>query len=195
MRRLATVVVVIAVLGFGTSRGLDWWNYSVNTPPSTTSQQVVFHVDRGELASQIGDDLYTQHLIRDRNAFDLYVRITNAGPKFEAGTFVLNRNMNLMQIVDRLEHGTADQVVVTIREGFPLKFQADDVQKSGLGTAADYLSAAKDPALTAAYPFLASSPTKTDQPLEGYLVPYTYSIYRTDRVPRLAKNQRDSFAT
>ncbi len=55
MRRLATVLVVIAVLGFGTSRGLDWWNYSVNTPPSTTSQQVVFHVDRGELASQIGD--------------------------------------------------------------------------------------------------------------------------------------------
>src|SRR5260370_36551703 len=109
MRRLATVVVVIAVLGFGPSRGLDWWNYSVNTPPSTTSQQVVFHIDRGELASQIGDDLYTQHLIRDRNAFDLYVRITNAGPKFEAGTFVLNRKMTLMQTVDQLGQEKAYQ--------------------------------------------------------------------------------------
>jgi UPF0755 protein len=195
MRRLATVVVVIAVLGFGTSRGLDWWNYSVNTPPSTASQQVVFHVDRGELASQIGDDLYTQHLIRDRNAFDLYVRITNAGPKFEAGTFVLNRNMNLVQIVDRLEHGTADQVVVTIREGFPLKFQAQDVEKSGLGTAADYLSAAKDPALAAAYPFLASRPTNADPPLEGYLFPDTYSIDRTGGVTQLVKKQLDQFGT
>jgi UPF0755 protein len=190
-----TVVVVIAVLGFGTSRGLDWWNYNVNTPPSTASQQVVFHVDRGELASQIGDDLYTQHLIRDRNAFDLYVRITNAGPKFEAGTFVLNRNMNLVQIVDRLEHGTADQVVVTIREGFPLKFQAQDVEKSGLGTAADYLSAAKDPALATAYTFLASRPTNADPPLEGYLFPDTYSIDRTGGVTQLVKKQLDQFGT
>lgn len=193
MRRLATVVVVIAVLGFGTSRGLDWWNYSVNTPASTTSQPVVFHVDRGEPAGQIGDDLYTQHLIRDRNAFDLYVRITNAGQKFEAGTFLLNRNMNLVQIVDRLQHGTADQVLVTIREGFPLKFQAQDVEKSGLGTAADYLAAAKDPALAASYPFLGSRPTNADPPLEGYLFPDTYSIDRTGGVTQLVKKQLDQF--
>jgi UPF0755 protein len=190
-----TVVVVIAVLGFGTSRGLDWWNYNVNTPPSTTSQPVLFHVDRGELASQIGDDLYTQRLIRDRNAFDLYIRITNSAPKFEAGTFLLNRNMNMTQIVDRLEHGSADQVVVTIREGFPLKFQAQDVEKSGLGTAADYLSAAKDPALPAAYPFLASRPSSADPPLEGYLFPDTYSVDRTGGVTQLIKKQLDQFGT
>jgi UPF0755 protein len=195
VRRLVAVVVVIAVLGFGTSRGLDWWNYNVNTPPSTTSQPVVFHVDQGELAAQIGDDLYTQRLIRDRNAFDVYVRITNAAPKFEAGTFLLNRNMNLTQIVDRLEHGSADQVVVTIREGFPLKFQAQDVEKSGLGTAADYIAAAKDPALAAAYPFLASRPTNADPPLEGYLFPDTYSIDRTGGVTQLVKKQLDQFGT
>jgi UPF0755 protein len=195
VRRLATVVVVIAVLGFGTSRGLDWWNYAVNTPASTTSQQVVFHVDRGEPAGQIGDDLYTQHLIRDRNAFDIYVRITNAAPKFEAGTFVLNRNMNLVQIVDKLEHGGADQVLVTIPEGFPLKFQAPYVEKSGLGTATDYLSAAKDPALAATYPFLSSRPTAADPPLEGYLFPDTYLIERTGGVTQLIKAQLDQFGT
>ncbi len=190
-----TVVVVIAVLGFGTSRGLDWWNYSVNTPASTTSQPVVFHVDRGELAAQIGDDLYTQRLIRDRNAFDLYIRITNAAPKFEAGTFLLNRNMNLMQIVDRLEHGSPDQLVVRIPEGFPLKFQAQYVERSGLGTAADYLSAARDPAQAAAYPFLASRPTNADPPLEGYLFPDTYQIDRTGGMTQLIKAQLDQFGT
>ena len=195
MRRLATVVVVIAVLGFGTSRGLDWWNYGVNTPASTTSQPVVFHVDQGELAGQIGDDLYTQHLIRDRNAFDLYIRITNAAPKFEAGTFLLNRNMNLVQIVDKLQHGTADQVVVTIPEGFPLKFQAQYVEKTGLGTAADYLTAAKNPALGASYPFLASRPTNSDPPLEGYLFPDTYEIDRAGGVTQLVKKQLDQFGT
>lgn len=195
MRRLVTVVVVIAVLGFGTSRGLDWWNYNVNAAPSTTSQPVVFHVDPGELPSQIGDDLYTQRLIRDRNAFDLYIRITNAAPKFEAGTFLLNRNMNLPQIVDTLQHGTADQVVVTIPEGYPLKFQAPYVEKSGLGTAADYITAAKDPAAAAAYSFLASRPTNADPPLEGYLFPDTYQIDRAGGMAQLIKRQLDQFGT
>lgn len=195
MRRLATIVVVIAVLGFGTSRGLDWWNTSVYTPASTTSQQVVFHIDTGELSSQIGDDLYAQHLIRDRNAFDLYVRITNAAPKFEAGTFLLNRNMSLSQIVDALEHARPDQLVVTIPEGYPLLFQATYVEKSGLGTAADYLAAARDPALAAPYPFLASRPATADPPLEGYLFPDTYLIDRGAGVTELIKAQLDQFGT
>lgn len=193
MRRLITIVVVIAVLGFGTSRALDWWNYSVNTPASTTSQQVVFHVDSGEVASQIGDDLYAQHLIRDRNAFDLYIRFTNAAPKFEAGTFLLNRNMTMAQIVDALEHGRPDQVVVTIPEGFPLKFQAQYVEKSGIGTAADYLAAAKDPALTAQYDFLSSRPATADPPLEGYLFPDTYLVDKAVGVKELVKAQLDQF--
>ncbi len=195
MRRLITVVVVIAVLGLGTSRGLDWWNYTVNTPLSTTSQQVVFHVESGELASQIGDDLYSQHLIRDRNAFDLYIRLTNAGPKFEAGSFVLNRNMTMAQIVDALEHGRPDQLAVTIPEGFPLKFQAEYVQKSGLGTAADYLAAAKDPALAAQYDFLSSRPSTADPPLEGYLFPDTYLVDKTGGVKELVKAQLDQFGS
>lgn len=195
MRRLAVVVIVIAALGFGTSRGLDWWNYSVNTPISQTSQQVVFRVDPGELPSQIGDDLFTQHLIRDRNAFDLYIRITGAGPKFEAGTFLLNRDMNMTQIVDALEHGRPDQLVVTIPEGFPIKFQAQYVEKSGIGTAADYIAAARNPALAASYDFLSSRPSSADPPLEGYLFPDTYLVDRSSGLAELIKAQLDQFGT
>jgi UPF0755 protein len=193
MRRLVVVLVVIGVLGFGTSRGLDWWNFNVYTPMAQSSQQVVFHIDSGELPLQISEDLYTQRLIRDRNAFDLYVRITNAGPKFEAGTFLLNRNMNMAQIIDALEHGSPDQLLVTIPEGFPLKFQAQYVEKSGLGTAADYLAAAKDPAVAAPFDFLSSRPASADPPLEGYLFPDTYLIDRTVGVKELVKAQLTQF--
>jgi len=193
VRRLAVLLVVIAVLGFGTSRGIDWWNYNVNTPMSTTSQQVVFHVDAGEVATQISEDLYVQRLIHDRNAFDLYVRLKNAAPKFEAGTFLLNRNMNLVQIVDALQHGRPDQLVVTIPEGFPLKFQAAYVEKSGIGSAADYLSAARDPAVVATFDFLASRPSNADPPLEGYLFPDTYLIDRAAGVKELVKAQLTQF--
>jgi UPF0755 protein len=193
VRRLAGALVIIAVLGFGTSRGLDWWNTAVNTPVAQTSQQVVFHVDQGELASQISEDLYIQHLIRDRNAFDLYIRINNSAQKFQAGTFLLNRNMNMAQIVDALEHGRPDQLLVTIPEGFPIKFQAPYVEKSGLGTAASYINAAQDPALVSAYDFLASRPSSADPPLEGYLFPDTYLIDRTVGVKELIKAQLTQF--
>jgi UPF0755 protein len=192
VKRLAGMLVVIAVLGVGTSKGYDWWNYNVNTAISTTSQPVVFKIDPGELPSQVNDDLYTQHLIRDKNAFDLYLRVTGAGSSFEAGSFLLNRNMTMAQIVDALQHGKSTQVSVFIPEGFPIREQAKYVEKSGLGKGADYLSIAAEPGWTASYPFLASRPARANPPLEGYLFPDTYLIDPGD-VRGLIKAQLNQF--
>jgi UPF0755 protein len=176
VKRLALALVLIAGLGFGTSRGYDWWNYNVNTPVSRGSEPVVFHVDQGELPSQVGDDLLAQHLIRDRNAFDLYLRFTGAGGNFQAGAFQLNRNMTMAQIVDALQHGTSTQVTVTIPEGFPLREQAKYVEKSGLGKGTDYLTIAAEPSWSAAFDFLSSRPANAKPALEGYLFPDTYLV-------------------
>jgi UPF0755 protein len=176
MKRLVAVVVVIAVLGFGTSRGYDWWNYNVNTPISTSSEPVAFTIEPGEVPSQVGDDLYAQRLIRDRTAFDLYLRLTGAGSTFEAGTFQLNRNMNMVKVVDALQHGKSAQVTVTIPEGFPLREQAKFVERSGLGKGADYLAVAAEASWSSSFDFLSSRPAKANPPLEGYLFPDTYLI-------------------
>ena len=175
MKRLAALLVVIVALGFGTSRGYDWWNYNVNTPVSKTSEPVVFTIDSGALPSQVGDDLYAQRLIRDRNAFDLYLRFTGSGSNFEAGTFLLNRNMTMVQIVEALQHGKSNQVSVTIPEGFPLREQAKSVEKSGLGKGSEYLAIAAEPAWTTSFDFLPRS-AKGKYPLEGFLFPDTYFV-------------------
>jgi UPF0755 protein len=194
MKRLAVVVVVIAALGFGTSRGYDWWNFNVYTPVSTTSQPVVFQIDPGEVPSQVSEDLFAQHLIRDRNAFELYVRFTGAGSSFQAGSFLLNRNMTMAQIVDALQHGKSTQVSVTIREGFPLREQAKFVEQSGLGKASDYLAIAAEPSWPASYDFLPSRPANAKYPFEGYLFPDTYLASPGD-VRGLIKAQLDQFGT
>ncbi len=128
MKGILTVVVIIALLGFGTSRGIDWWNFNVNTPISSTGKSVPFHIDPGETPTQIGTDLYIAGLIRNTLAFDIYTRINNAGPKFQAGSFVLNTNMALTQIVAALQHGTSDQKTITLREGYPLRELAKTVE-------------------------------------------------------------------
>jgi UPF0755 protein len=192
VKRLVAALALLAVLGFGTSRAYDWWNFNVNTPVSTNSEQVTFHIDSGELASQVTDDLFAQHLIRDRTAFDLYLRFTGAGTKFEAGSFVLNRNMTMGQIAAALQHGSASQVSVTLPEGYPLREQAKYVEKSGLGKAADYLTIANDPSWSGSYDFLGSRPGSANPPLEGYLFPDTYLV-DVGNVRGLVKAQLDQF--
>jgi UPF0755 protein len=195
VRRLIAILVVLGLIGFGTSRALDWWNFNVNTPVSSTSKSVPFQVDPGETPSQIGTDLFDHGLIRSTIAFDLYTRATNAGPKLQAGSFVLNTNMALNQIVSALQHGNPDEKVITFREGFPLRAQAAALDgKKSLGlTGTDYLQAAKDPALASTFTFLPRQTNNADFPYEGYLFPDTYLINASGGAKGLVKAQLDQF--
>jgi UPF0755 protein len=198
--RVIAIVVILAVLGFGTSRGIDWWNYNVNTPVSSTSHKVPFQVDPGEAPSQIGTDLYNLRLIRSTIAWDLYTRVTNAGPTFQFGSFVLDTNMSMSQIVAALQHGQANEKSITFPEGFPLRYQAALVDKAQLGTApnlvtgSDYLVAAKDRGWASLYTFLPSQPNNADYPYEGYLFPDTYLVDPAAGARGLVKVQLDQFA-
>ncbi|HKC19555.1 MAG TPA: endolytic transglycosylase MltG [Candidatus Dormibacteraeota bacterium] len=178
MKRLIAIVAVLAVAGFGVSRGMDWWNYNVNTPVSTASHTVPFHIDPGEAPSQIGTDLHDLGLIRSTIAWDVYERVTDAGPKFQYGDFELNTNMSMSQIVVALQHGHPNEKSLTFKEGFPLRYQAqviDQTKITGI-TGADYLAAAKDAALPATYSFLPAQTSNADFPYEGYFYPDTYLI-------------------
>jgi UPF0755 protein len=195
MKKLIALVVILALLGFGTSRAYDWWNFNVNTPVSGASHPVTFHIDPGETSSQIGSDLFDLKLIRSTVAFDLYTRLNDAAPKFQAGAFVLNQNMSLAQIVDALQHGRPDEKTITFPEGFPLWYQAKIVDDKKLTpiTGAAYLAAAKGPALKPKYPFLPDQGGSTDFPYEGYLFPDTYLVDPAKGAAGLVQGQLDQF--
>jgi UPF0755 protein len=156
---------------------------------------VTFHVDPGETPSQIGSDLYDLRLIRSTVAFDLYTRLTDAAPKFQAGSFLLNTNMTLSQIVTALQHGRPDEKTITFPEGFPLRYQASLVDQKKIGTISgtDYLKAAAKPSLAATYSFLPKSPNNAAYPYEGYLFPDTYLVDPAQGADGLVKEQLDQF--
>ena len=196
MRRLIAIVVVLGVLGVGTSRAIDWWNFNVNTPISPTSHAVPFHVDPGETPSQIGTDLFNLHLIRSTLAWDIYERATNAGPKLQAGSFVLDTNMSMAQIVDALQHGRADEKAITFKEGLPLRSFGAAVDQANLGggiTGSSYIAAAKDPGWAALYAFLPRGGSNTDYPYEGFLFPDTYRVDPAGGSRAVVKAQLDQF--
>jgi len=200
MRRLVTVVVIIALLGFGASRASDWWNYNVNTPISSASHKVPFQIDQGETPTQVGTDLLANRLIRSSLAFEIYTRLTNTGPKIEAGAFVLDQNMTMSEILTALQHGTGSQQAVTIPEGLPVREEANLVEQKKLGTAPNYftaasfLKAAQDPSWRSTYSFLPAQAGNPSAPLEGYLFPDTYLIDPAAGEQGLIKQQLDQFA-
>src|SRR5579872_2374642 len=193
MKKLAFLVVVILIAGFGASRGYDWWNYNLNTPVSPTSQQVAFKIEPGELPSAVAQDLADKGLIRNKDIFEWYLRLTGAGATLQAGTFVLNKDMSMVQIVSALQHANPNQKVITIPEGYPLKFQADFVEKAWPGMGQPYLTAAASPVWRTQYDFLSSVPGNASPPLEGYLFPDTYAVDPGLGVNGLIKQELDQF--
>jgi UPF0755 protein len=183
------LVALLLVLGFGGNAAYGWINDQLDTPVSSKSETVSFSVTSGESAGDIAVDLKSKNLIRDVLVFEQYSRITGARSRFQAGDYVLNRNMSTRQIVDALQHGRPDQIAITIPEGYTAQKAAEVVASSKLGTADQYIAAVKDPKWN--YDFLSGRPQGAD--VEGYLFPDTYSLDKSSTPADLVKAQLERF--
>ena len=191
MKKLAVLLILLAGCGFAGNRGYDWYSQQVDTPVSSRSEPVDFHVAQGESTEQIANDLVAKGLVRRAQVFLVYVRYGGGSSKIQAGDFVLDRNMSMRQIVATLGHARAQQVSVSLPEGYTLQLMAQKAEQAGLGTAADYLAAAQD--MTWPYDFLAGRPAGAPRNMEGYLFPESYQLDRGSTARDLVKRQLDQF--
>ena len=191
MKKLVVLVLLLAGCGVAGDRGYDWVNSQVYSPMSSRSQLVSFHIDPGESSDQIGQDLYNHGLIHSPEVFLVWVKYRDSSARLEAGDFVLNKNMNMIQIIQALGKAQPKQIVLSLPEGYTLQQMAQAAEKAGLGTAADYRAAAQDS--TWQYDFLASRPATAPKTLEGFLFPDTYQLDKTATPRDLVKRQLDRF--
>jgi UPF0755 protein len=191
MKKLIVLVLLLAGCGVAGNRGYDFVNTSVNQPMSASSQPVKVHIDQGESTDQIAHDLYARGLIRSPEVFLLYLRYANKGSSLEAGDFVLNKNMTMVQIIAALGKARVEQVTVTLPEGSIVTQMAQKAAAAGLGKPEDYLAAAQD--LTWPYDFLKDRPGTAPKTLEGYLFPDTYKLDRGATARDLVKRQLERF--
>jgi UPF0755 protein len=191
MKRLLVLVFLLAGCGFAGDRGYDWYSYQINAPMSSTSQKVPFHIDQGESSDQIASDLAAKGLIRSPEVFLVYLRYQDKGAQLEAGDFVLDKTMNMLQIISALGNAKVQQVSVTLTPGSTLKAMAQGAATAGLGTAASYVTAASD--LSWPYDFLQGRPQGAPGNLEGFLFPDTYQLDKGSTTRDLVKRQLDQF--
>ncbi|WP_051276609.1 endolytic transglycosylase MltG [Desulfovirgula thermocuniculi] len=151
------------------------WGVSLFYPPCppgfgrTVSVIVPRHASTGE----IGWLLQEKGLVRSGGAFSFYARLKGVDSQLKAGRYTFTTSMPLGELVDRLVAGEAEVRVVTIPEGFTVNQIADLLEREGLASRQEFLTAAANADFP--YPFIKNLPPGPNR-LEGYLYPDTYYL-------------------
>jgi UPF0755 protein len=192
VKKLLILVLLLVGCGYAGNSGFDWYSSQIHKPMSSTSQKVAFHIDTGESTAQIAADLQSKGLIGSPEVFQVYMKYMANGAALEAGDFTLDKNMTMVQIIGALGNARVQQVRVTLPEGSTMAVMAQAAATAGLGTADQYLAAARDPGWQ--YPFLQGRPAGAPPNLEGFLFPDTFQLDKGATPHDLVKRQLDDFA-
>ena len=171
MKRVLAMAVVLGLVAVGI--GL-WCRQRVNTPYRGFSGEEVFvELPQGSGVASIANRLAAAGVIPDALTFRLAARITGADRRLQAGEYRFAEPSSPSQVMARLVAGDVFTHPVTFPEGLTIFEMAEIFGRSGLGTAEEFLTAAHDRSLVAAYDSQARS-------LEGYLFPSTYAWPRRE---------------
>ncbi len=179
------IFILVMIAGIGGYFGFrSWYSEGLITPNSDNSEIVVLNIAQGSTSKEIGELLYNNGLISDKNIWNIYIKLNN--PNLLAAEYKLPKNLTLKQVVETLSQPPEVHLVwVTFPEGLTMynltdilqKRQSDFIDENFL--AAEFLDIAENPDN---YSFSSTIQTFLDEykpagkPLEGFLYPNTYSF-------------------
>lgn len=168
---LALIVIVCVTAGLWYMGGLQ--------PRSPGGQDVRFQVKSGMTTEQIATQLETREIIKNAAVFQLYVRLNQQAPNFQAGVFSVSAGDDVPTIVSKLTDNKPEEIAVTFYPGAVLKdTTATPEQKKTDATTVLKRAGFAAPEIEAAlqktydHPLFATKPATAD--LEGYIYGDTY---------------------
>jgi len=166
MRSLLKLVIAV-VLAF-----VIWFGWAALWP--VRPAQTTFVLLRpGWSTRHIARDLQRQGVIRSSAAF-LMIQYAKGLRTLKAGEYKFDQPANALDVWKRLVQGDVYARTVVVPEGFNIYDIASAVEQAGLGSASDFLTAAKSDT------FLLRDIDPQAKSLEGYLFPDTYQFTRID---------------
>lgn len=165
--------VILLAVGFGA-----WFAISIS-PVSSSKTSKRFLIQKGETASQIGQNLQKQTLIKSAISFRIYTQLTGYAKQIKPGEYELSPNLSVPSMVNAIISGPT-QVWVTIPEGlrreeiverFVKEFNLSEVNTDKFRN--DFLDLSKDK--------------------EGYLFPDTYLFPKDATASMVVKKMRSTF--
>ena len=155
--------------------------------------EVTVTIADGATISQIAKELRDSGLVRSETLFKLYCWATHAERTIEPGTYSLNSRYDYHALVSNMVEASPDRSVVEIT--IPEGYECEDIFRL---LEADGVCSYQDLADTAAsyefaYDFLQEIPYGSENRLEGYLFPDTYTFYQEMDVELVCQKILENF--
>ncbi|WP_034640125.1 endolytic transglycosylase MltG [Desulfovibrio inopinatus] len=155
-------LLLLAILGLG------WYGYSfLSIPPATPGESKRITIVPGESFIAIAKQLEAEGVVKDAFSFRILARVMEKSDKIRAGEFEVNTGWKPLRVLNHLVSSQGLLHRLSVPEGLTLEQTAAIVEKSGMGSAASFLSASRNPTILGKY----NIPAKT---AEGFLFPETY---------------------
>lgn len=186
-KKMPTVVKVLIVLVLlviiGIAGTYFWYSMSIDAVDKNMSEVKTVEINQGEGTAQIAKTLKENDLINNDLSFRIYCKINKVN-SLQAGTYEFSPNMNIEQIVNKLQKGEVvnKDISIMFKEGKNMRAVAQTIADKTKHTYEDVISVfeSKEYAkkLIPEYWFLTDEILDSDvyYPLEGYLFPETYTF-------------------
>ena len=155
---------------------------------SRDTKEIDVEISNGTSTLKIGTILKEKNIIRSKLAFNIYVKLHNVN-NLKAGTYKLNRSMNLNKVIKTLEKGSnynPNLVVLTFKEGERITDYVKIIASKTNNTQDEIINIINDEnylkELINEYWFLTNDILTPGiyYPLEGYIAPDTYHYENKD---------------
>ncbi|HNZ70693.1 MAG TPA: endolytic transglycosylase MltG [Candidatus Dojkabacteria bacterium] len=193
---LAILLVIAIIAGLIT---YSIYKKSLTTPNSDSTEKVAFQVESGESVDSITLNLVESGLIKENNKlfFKVYLKESGLGSTIQAGSFLIPKNLNIIDIAQTLQKGGIPETWVILQEGLRKDEIAEiidtEFKKSGgnVFSKEDFLSLTSDPV------FISTLGINIEglEDLEGFLFPDKYLLPLDSSAEDVIKILVDNYIT
>lgn len=185
LRRWMIILIAIMMFLAAVFAALFKWYEMQLKPVSSDNNKVSVTVEDGSSVSTVANTLASKNLIRNRLAFEVYVRLNNKN-SIKAGTCMIAPSESVAEIVNRMNNGCHDSKTITFYPGGTLESSKYKASQSSDGvdkTSVRYIlrqAGYSDDEISSAFKAKYDSPLFADRPsgssLEGYVFGETYQF-------------------
>lgn len=182
------IVGVLGLIAALVTGGVIWYNVQLSPVSSNKDEYTKVTIKEGSSPAMIGSALKEKNLIRDEQAFALYIRFSGTQNFLQAGAYRLSPGESTPEIVSHLKNGNVDTFDITFLPGATLEDNRQVLLKAG------YSESEIDAAFASTYesPLFDTKPAKAD--LEGYMYGETYRLGSDATVKEILQRTFDTFA-
>ena len=188
MKKVYIILSIILVLVILTGIGAFVWYKSALSPMSKTGEETtIVTIPEGTGVSGIANILEENNVIKNAFACKIYCKISSIA-NLQAGKYEFAKTEDVPEILARISAGdvVSDEISITFIEGKNIKWYAKEIAEHTNNTEEDVFDLLEDEkyidSLIEKYWFLTDEIKSEDiyYPLEGYLLPDTYTFENKD---------------